>query len=186
MSERKSIDVSRIKKFYPKEGLVLGEGCNVSSREQAEMFCQGVREAIDVATELTASDKKNFQTLCQIKPTPTQIPQELADLNNPIVNEIFSDSLINISFIDASTQKSRNLNPLYSQHEKGNFVENQCRVPEEMMGEKFCKGFEFGLDQFFEQSIPKLDKTRFKAECKMVKDDDGKPQVVYRFLRYLE
>jgi hypothetical protein len=186
MPDRKSVDVSQIKKFYPKDGLVLGESCNVTSKEQSEMFCQGVREAIDVATELIGSDKKNFQTLCQIKPMPTDIPKDLLELNNPIVNEIFSDSLINISFIDASTQKSRNFDPLYSQHEKGAFVENRCQVPEDLMAQKFCKGFEFGMNQFFEQSMPRLDTNKYKAECKLVKNEEGKPQVVYRFLHYLE
>lgn len=185
ISKRKTIDVSKVIDVPEESGFFIGEECIVSSKKQAESFCKGFNEAMNTASTISGVDRKKIQYYCNvIKETEEENKSKESKDIDPYIKELLADSLIQITNIDPETKQTVELPSLLSQKVRGEIREKQCFIPQDILGDKICKGFEKGKKEFFKQT--KLDPLKYQTNCKMDKDAIGRKRVLLGFLRILE
>ncbi len=194
----KELDINELEKKKELEkkpmAIDIADNCFVVSEVQGEEFCNGFNEGIRIMKELSGLDPKDFNFECTLNPfidydNPDN--KRLEAIGDPNLREILLEQYIdiaqNIETTDPFTQQkiaSKDLvKRMVAKRDTGVKEGVYCSVPPKLLSDKFCKGFEQGVDIFLGRS--KLSKDKFVRQCKSEENpkDKKKRKIIYGIRR---
>lgn len=157
--------------------------CQISPSINASVFCEGIERSIEIGTNFTGLNKRNFQYQCRQEKVSTQVPKDFENIQDPNILNLFQNVQISVDRLDPSTNSLIEGNGFLTEKEDGEFQDSHCKMPKKIYEKKFCAGFREGGNIFFDQA--QVDKSKNKVDCKLIKNKElNEDELVYGYARY--